>query len=1116
MRPLGPAIMGGRVVDLAVDENHPSTFFVATASGGVWKTTNNGTTFQPVFEKEKVVSLGSIAMAKRNPNLIWVGTGEANNRNSTPYGGGVYKSEDGGKTWKCMGLEKSYHVGRIAIDPEDPDTVFVAACGSLWGPGGQRGLYRTRDGGQSWKLVLQHDDKTGATEVRIDPKNPRIIYAALYERQRDGHDTNDPKKRWGPGSGIYRSRDGGDTWKKLSKGLPTRPMGRISMDIYRKNPKVVYALVETDWIGTRPKGAPAPKAQTGGPAYFGVSGLEDGDGGARLPSIVSGSPAGKAGCQDGDVVLRMGKDQILNAADMGAALGRSKAGDKKKLRIQRGEKFVTLTITLGSNPQMRGRRGGRNAGIPDRLHGQNANVGKLQGPLGFETGGLYRTEDGGDTWSRINSINPRPYYFSQVRVDPSDDNHIFVLGISLFSSKNRGKTFQVIGRHVHPDHHAMWVDPRHGNHNIMGCDGGIGISYDYGIEYEMFDNLVIGQCYHAVADNRRPYWVYAGYQDNGSWGSPSETNLREGILSQNFFKIGGGDGFVCRVDPENPDIVYSESQGGNIGWINVITGQRGRISHPRATRTARPPAQGGRAGRSQRSGRGARAQGGRTARAQASPKASAGAAKAPAKSPKPGDVAKKAPKAMPSQSQEKPKVAGQAVQQVKKSTATPQASRRGNQGRGQRGNPFQRGRTSKYRSNWDTPFILSKYDPNTIYFAGNYVFKSTNRGRYTVEISPDLSFGKQTNATELAESPRSPGELWVGTNEGGLWVTRDEGKKWTAVHIKIASQNPEAHTTSGHVYWVSGISPSHHKSGRCYVSLDGHRLDNRKPMVYVTEDYGQHWKSISAGLPEQSVHVICEDSKNPDLLYLGNETGLHISVDRGKTWARLGAPFPTVAVRDFDIQEREQHLIVATHGRSIWTVDVRPLRALTANARKEGLVLVDPADVLRLPMRSAGKQGQRYAHIPNPPKVASVYWWMGKKGEGKVRISIQDAAGKVLYTKEQDAQAGLHRLDWNLTARSQRGGARGMMGRMVGRFGRGRFGRPVAAGSYVAVLEFGKKRLAQGFEVEDDDRPLDTAWPRTKGVGEGGPPVSSAEDLVDLNNEGDDDEQDSDEGRKIR
>ncbi len=1099
--------MGGRVIDLAVDESHPSTFFVATASGGVWKTTNNGTTFQAVFTNEKVVSLGSIAMAPRNPNLLWVGTGEANNRNSTPYGGGVFKSEDGGKTWKCMGLEKSYHVGRIAIHPKDPDTVFVAAGGSLWGPGGERGLYRTRDGGESWKLVLQHDDKTGATEVRIDPRNPDIIYAALYERQRDGHDTNDPKKRWGPGSGIFRSRDGGDTWTKLGKGLPTRPMGRVSMDIYRKNPKVVYALIETDWIGTRPDGAPAPKKATGGPAYFGVSGLEDGDGGARLPSIVAGSPADKAGCKDGDLVLRMGKDQIMNASDMSQALGKSKAGDKKKLRIQRGDEFVTLEITLGSNPAMRG-RGGRNSGIPDRLHGQNANVGKLQGPKGFETGGLFRTEDGGDSWSRVNSINPRPYYFSQVRVDPSDDDHIFVLGISLHSSKNRGKTFQVIGRKVHPDHHAMWINPRDGRHNILGCDGGIGISYDYGLGYEMFDNIVIGQCYHAVADNRRPYWVYAGYQDNGSWGSPSETNLREGILSQHFFKIGGGDGFVCRVDPENPDIVYSESQGGFIGWINVITGKRGRISKPRLQQARRPRPASGLAK--------AKSKGAKTGPESSKPK-EVSKQKTVSKEKKISEeVVKEAPEAAQNEKSKKGgevSKQGQGKSQQGKKAATQTA-------RSRRPTRPSRGRNSRYRSNWDTPFILSRYNPKTIYFAGNFVFKSTNRGRYTVEISPDLSFGKQTSATELAESPRQPGQLWVGTNEGGIWVTRDDGKKWTAVHSLLTKQIPDAHTEKGRAYWVSGLSPSHHKDGRLYLSLDGHRLDNRKPMVYVTEDYGQTWKSISKGLPEQSVHVVLEDSKNPDLLYLGSETGLHISIDRGATWMRMGRPFPTVAVRDFDIQEREQHLIVATHGRSIWTVYVRPLRALTAKARKEGLVLVDPADVLRLPMRSAGKIGHRHARISNPPKVASVYWWLGKSEKAKVKISIRDAAGNVLYTKEEDAKAGLHCLDWNLRATSSRQSGQSR-GRSIANFFRRRGGRSVPAGSYVAMLELGKKRLTQSFEVEDDDRPLDTAWPRAKGVGEGGAPVMSAEDLVDLNqeqdgNEGEENDENSNERREIR
>ena len=248
-RCIGPAVMGGRITDIAVNEKDPIVWWAATASGGLLKTTDNGITFIHQFDHEKTVSIGDVAVAPSNPEIVWVGTGEANPRNSVSWGNGVYKSTDGGKTWKHMGLDKTFQIGRIQIHPTQPDIVYVAALGRLWGPNEERGLYKTTDGGKTWKKVLYIDDKTGVVDVQMNPEEPDTLLVAAYERARDGYDSNSPKKKWGPGGGLYKTTDGGKSFRRITRGLPTCLLGRIGIDYFRKDPKVVFAVVESEKIG---------------------------------------------------------------------------------------------------------------------------------------------------------------------------------------------------------------------------------------------------------------------------------------------------------------------------------------------------------------------------------------------------------------------------------------------------------------------------------------------------------------------------------------------------------------------------------------------------------------------------------------------------------------------------------------------------------------------------------------------------------------------------------------------------------------------------------------------------------------------------------------------------
>ncbi len=435
-RNIGPASMGGRVDDLAVLESNPAVFYVGTATGGLWKTTNMGTTWEVLFDDlDDAVSIGDIAIAKDDANLVWVGTGENNNRQSGSWGNGVYKSTDGGKTWKHMGLRDSKHIARIIVDPVDHDVVYVAALGSLWGAGKERGVFKSTDGGLTWTNVLFVDVDTGATELVQDPSNNKVLYAATYQRRRATWGFNGG----GPGSGIHKSSDAGRTWSKLTNGIPSGPLGRIGMDVYRANPNIVYARIE-----------------------------------------------------------------------------------------HQGES------------------------------------------------GTYRSDDGGLSWRKMSNVNPRPMYFSQIRIDPTNDLRIYVLGVQIHISDDGGKTFIENGA-LHSDHHAMWINPANPNHIIDGTDGGIGISWDKGKNWEGIYNMDLGQYYHVGYDMETPYNLCGGLQDNYTWCGPSAVRSRNGIVNDDWFQIQGGDGFEALVDPNDSRTIYAESQDGNIVRVDRITNERKTI-----------------------------------------------------------------------------------------------------------------------------------------------------------------------------------------------------------------------------------------------------------------------------------------------------------------------------------------------------------------------------------------------------------------------------------------------------------------------------------------------------------------------------------------------------------
>jgi photosystem II stability/assembly factor-like uncharacterized protein len=779
-RSIGPASMSGRISDLAVYETDPSLYYVATAHAGVWKTTNNGTTFEAQLQDHGLMSIGDVTISQSNPDLVWVGSGESNNRQSTSWGDGLYKSTDGGKTYQNMGLRTSRHINRIVIDPRDNNVVLVAATGSLWGPGGERGVFKTVDGGKSWKQVLKVDENTGANDLVMDPSNSQIVYASTYQRRRTACCMNGG----GPGSGIWKSTDGGETWTRIKGGVLDQPLGRIALDVYRRRPNILYALIEGPAAQGRGRGAP----------------------GAEEPA------APQAGTQGG-----------------------------------RGQQ-----------------------------------------PLNSEPTGLYRSDDSGATWRKVNNANPRPMYFSQVRIDPNDPEVVYLGGVGLHQTTDGGKTIATdVAESTHDDVHAIWINPSNSNHVLIGNDGGLAASYDMAKTWNFVPNLPVGLFYHVSYDMATPYNVCGGMQDNYNWCGPSQVRGSAGIAGFHWSTLQGGDGFVVLQDPTDYRIAFSESQDGNIVRVDRVTGE---------TIGVRPM-------------------------------------------PAPGEPA--------------------------------------------------------LRWHWDTPIALSPHDPKVVWAAGNKVFRSTDRGLSWVAVSNDLTNEANRDDIEVmgvkgrditiarndgiaawpaivsfAESPKRAGVLYAGTDDGNLHVTRDGGKKWVNVFETIQGVPKQI--------YVSEVVPSRFDEAIVYATFDGHRQNDFDTYIYASNDYGQTWRSIVANLKGEIARTLTEDLKNPDVLYLGTETGLFVTLDRGRSWSRIKANLPTVRIDEIVLHPRDNAMILATHGRAIWILDsLSPIQeyAAAASTTADARLFSPPASVTyRRPVRDRNYEfwGDQVFYGENPPQAAVI------------------------------------------------------------------------------------------------------------------------------------------------
>jgi len=774
---LGPVLNSARVEAVQCDPSSPGTMYVAFGSGNLWKSTNAGLAWKPIFEGQSALGIGDIALAPSNPDVLWLGSGESlkKARNFTMPGTGVFLSRDGGETWRNVGLHDSWHIGEIAVHPTDPDTALVAVLGHFWSTNPNRGLYRTTDGGETWEHVLFIDERTGANDVVIAPSNPDVVYASTWE--------NNPGVS-GAASGVHKSADGGRTWTRLQGGLPEGPdTGRIGLAVSWTNPNKVYALVD--------------------------------------------------------------------------------------------------------------------------------NLAREDHPAE-----VYRSQDGGRSWERTHADDLQIFsgsrigwYFADCHVNPRNDDEVYALGIRMARSSDGGRTFQLVGGDVthlvpspaqglHLDQCEMWIDPQHPEHLVLGNDGGLFVSHDRGASWLHHNNIAAGEFYDIAVDNQDPYLIYGGTQDDASVRGPA----RERRAWQNdaweyvwLDPWSGGDGCTTLPDPEDPNTVYFSSQHNGIRRQDVSTKRSKRIA-PR----------------------------------------------------------------LPSEHE------------------------------------------GQLQHSFVAPYLISTHDHRTLYHAGNYVFRSPDRGDSWDLISPDLSLvaapeRESTAACALAESPLEAGLLYCGMDGGALWVTRDDGHTWTE-----HSDGLPPHT-------IRSIWPSRFAKSRVYVAVTGINHDDLRAYLYASDDFGETWRSITGGLPDEVAYAITEDPRFEDVLYAGMYRGVYVSTDRGRSWSLLGRGMPAVAVADLVVQERELDLIAATHGRGIYRLSLAPLHWFLEQGDTEANALAPiPAATLPRPDDTLPKPSRSYEErVPITFSLTRA---------GPLTLSVRDGEGTTVWTRELEGRKGLNQFLWDLVS----------------------------------------------------------------------------------------------------
>ncbi|HSW30213.1 MAG TPA: hypothetical protein VLH75_12080 [Longimicrobiales bacterium] len=838
-RSIGPVGQGGRVDDIEVDPRDMRVYYVGFATGGIWKTTNNGTTFKPVFDTYETHSIGDMAIAPSRTSVLYVGTGEPNNRQSSSFGAGMYKSTDGGETFSFIGLRETQSIARVVVHPTNPDVAWVAAVGRLFGPNPERGVFKTTDGGATWKHVLKVDENTGATDLVADPSDPNTLFAATYQRRR----TACCFVGGGPGSALWRSDDGGDTWAKVSGGgFPEGTKGRIALAMTPADPNVVYVQMEL-------------------------------------------------------------------AAD-----------DETALSAEERERWQRLARA-------------------DSL------------PADPEYTGIWRSRDKGKTWEFRSNKNGRPMYFSQIRVSAQDPNLVFVVDLPVWKSKDGARTWEELDGFGHVDQHALWIDPADDDHVIIGNDGAVDVSWDEGETWESLRPFAMGQPYHASADMRRPYWVCTGLQDNGSWCGPSSVRTGE-ILSQDWYRVGGGDGFYTQIDPTDYNVIFAESQNGNVRRVNLSTGEQKSI------RPTVPTAQN------------------------------------PASNIRPVPAV---------------------GTQVKWNWNTPLLLSPHNPRTIYAGGnrlfiSRDRGET------WTMTAELTKSvdrDKVTIMGFKNDLPRCDQavRGEKCI-LSRNDGVTNYGTATTVAESPLVPGILWVGTDDGNIQVSKDGGATWAEVGKNIPGGTKEYYVSRVEASWFDAgtayASLDGHRSDDLapyvYVTRDygttwtsivadlppvGNvntvRQDPKNPTLlyvgtefgfFISGDEGKSWVRFMNGLPVVRIDDVLVHPRDGDLILSTHGRSIYIMDD-------------VTALQQMRMETLPEPVHLFQPREAVaWANDVRMGRSVTGDKNWLG---------------------------ENAPPGTAIHYYLAGAASGDVMLTISDVTtGQTFRTLKGTGTAGLNRVQWDL------------------------------------------------------------------------------------------------------
>jgi photosystem II stability/assembly factor-like uncharacterized protein len=827
-RNVGPS-RGGRVTAVAGHRDHPFTFYMGATGGGVWKTDDYGTSWRPISDGYFATgSIGSIRVAASNPSVVYVGTGSDGIRSNVIRGLGAYRSDDAGETWRHIGLDDVGQIGALEIHPADPDVAFAAALGHAWGRNMDRGVYKTTDGGGSWTQVLFTSDSVGAIDLEINPANPDELYAAMWRGERKPWTIISGMEASGRENGIWKSTDGGDTWRIVTEGLPSGLIGKIDLAVTPADPSRVYALVETT--------------------------------------------------------------------------------------------------------------------DPDE--------------------GLYRSDDGGETWTLATNqagIMNRPFYYTNVDVDPTDADVVYVNNEGFYKSTDGGRSFQRVST-PHGDNHDLWINPDNPEIMVQSNDGGANVTLDGGATWSTQHNQPTAELYQVDVDDRLPYWLYSGQQDNSTIMVPSNPpeDASPGGHTALWRDVGGCETGPAVPKPGDPDIVYSNCKG-----------RFGRYSH--------------------RTG------------------------------------------------QEKQYYVGA----VNLYGANP--------------------RDLPYRFQRVVPIEVSPLDANTVYHGSQYVHRTLDEGVTWEQISPDLTAFLPERQVASGEpitrditgeehysvlyavegSPLESGVIWTGANDGPVHVTRDDGQSWTDVTPPMP---PEGR--------VANIDVSPHSPGKAYVAVYRFLLDDYRPYLFRTDDYGETWTLLTPGdngIPaDHPTRVVREDPDREGLLYAGTEFGMFVSFDDGASWQSFQMNLPATPITDLKVVNGD--LAISTMGRSFWVMDnLTPLHQWSDAVAMADVHVFQPRDVYRL--RGAGNFGRAQATADRPqwsPSGVSVDYYLASDA-GSVMLDILDGSGDVLRSYESggagqrteaaqamrgpfgrtagqprvDATAGVHRFVWDLAVQAEGAGNRG-------------------------------------------------------------------------------------------